>query len=715
MSRLETEVQYLKGVGPRGATSLQKLGIRTVEDALFNFPRRYEDRRNLPPIRSLQPGQTATILGQLISVDARPIRGGRVISSAIVRDGTGKITLTWFNQPWVKRQLEGKTGSVVAFGMVKQTVAGLEMASPEWEFVADDEAAEAFARIMPVYALSDGVGQRTVRAACAGALAYLDEMPDPLPPELRRREKLPDLAWSLRQIHAPDSEIDRLRARSRLVFEEFFYLQCGLAQRKQSTQTEVGIAFPIKALLAGETVAAAEARTLFDPAERTGLQGQPLMAQVEAMLPFTLTGAQQRVVREIWDDMAKPFPMNRLVQGDVGSGKTAVAACALLAAVRSGYQTALMAPTEILAEQHSIGLRRIFEPLGIRVELFVGKNSAAQRRTLQAKAESGEVDLAVGTHALIQDAVKFRNLGLAIIDEQHRFGVMQRKALRDKSEASPDVLVMTATPIPRTLTMTLYGDLDVSIIDELPPGRTPIKTHWKTTSQRDWVYERVREVIGQGRQAFVVCPLVSETEKMNAQAAEDLYSRLQNEVLPDLRIALLHGQMKAKEKEDIMARFRDREFDILVSTTVIEVGVDVPNASVMVIEDANRFGLAQLHQLRGRVGRGAHASFCVLIADDSSEDVRQRMEIMRETTDGFRIADEDLRLRGPGVIAGTQQSGQSGLRIADLVADSKMLTVARAAAIREVGLNPGLTGDEWELARQRVAEPRNDMAVVTVS
>jgi ATP-dependent DNA helicase RecG len=756
---LSTEVQYLKGVGPRLATSLAKVGLHTVGDVLWYMPRRYEDRTNLPPIARVRPGQFATVRGRLVNFESRPTRGGMVIQKAVIKDETGAMALTWFNQPWIRRTLENYKGEIIAYGQVKETAYVNEISSPEWEFLAEDDDPEDFAKIVAVYPLTEGLWQRTVRRAVASSVEYyLDLVEDPLPRDFLRAHRLQSLRWCLRQTHQPESEQFRLEARKRLVFEEFFYMQITLALRRAETHQELGISFPVSSLLegsagvfpplasrSGPAVASVkkpdlpiQGELIGDPTNGVSVQtvlkprddspthlfeeeqselreGEPLWDQIHRMLPFTLTDAQRRVIREIWADMERPHPMNRLVQGDVGSGKTAVAACAILAAVRSGYQAALMAPTEILAEQHANNLRQIFEPLGIEVELLVGKLTASKKRKAAERTAGHLAHLAVGTHALIQDAVQFRNLGLIIVDEQHRFGVMQRKALRDKGLGNPDVLVMTATPIPRTLTMTLYGDLDVSIIDQLPPGRKPIKTHWKLPHERPSVYSAVRKLIEEGRQAYFVCPMVSESEKMQAQAAQDLYYRLSEEVYKDLRIGLLHGQMKAREKEEVMDKFRRHELDILVSTTVIEVGVDVPNSCIIVIEDANRFGLSQLHQLRGRVGRGGYQSFCILLADAKSDEARQRMEIMRDTTDGFKIAEEDLKLRGPGDIAGTKQSGNLDFKIADLVQDSMMLEVARQAALAVVEQDPKLEGPQWQGVLAQIHEKRADEALVTIS
>ncbi len=484
-----------------------------------------------------------------------------------------------------------------------------------------------------------------------------------------------------------------------------------LARAKSSFSGTLNGTTPKPAVVAAEVQQA----HLFVEEQRAKYSGALLWDQIHQMLPFDLTAAQRRVIHEIWEDMERPHPMNRLVQGDVGSGKTAVAACCILAAIRCGYQAALMAPTEILAEQHFANLSSLFEPLGIEVELLVGKQTSTQRKRAVERTASGSANLAIGTHALIQEGVEFANLGLVIVDEQHRFGVLQRKALRDKGLGNPDVLVMTAMPIPRTLQMTVYGALDVSVIDELPPGRKPIRTHSKSPHERTSVYEGVKKLIEEGRQAYFVCPMVSESEKMMAQAATDLQVRLKDGVFQAQEVGLLHGQMKPKEKEEVMERFRRHEIDILVSTTVVEVGVDVPNASVMVIEDANRFGLSQLHQLRGRVGRGSQQSYCVLIADTKGEDSRARIEALVGTADGFKIAEIDLRLRGPGSVLTTEQSGNLDYKIADLVQDVKMLEIARHEAIRLIERDPQLSEPDNAGILARVREKQSDAAVVTIS
>lgn len=733
---LDTELQYLKGVGPRAATALAKAGLKTVGDMLYYLPRRYEDRRHLPPIAQLRPGEFATIKGRVIHVDSRSTKGGKVMLKALVRDATGAINLTWFNQPWIKRTLDDYRGEIIAYGAIKNNGYSTEMASPEWEILDEDSDPDEFTRIVPVYPLVEGLNQKLTRKAAKSAIDnYLSCVKDPLPEFLRQQVGLNDLQWCLREIHSPSSEQNRLEARKRLVFEDFFYLQASLAMKRAESQLDIGISFPVTQLVKqgiltgtpepekGKRAKAALERAkkalpdahLFAGENAAERDSEKLWDQIRRLLPFELTNAQKRVVQEIWADMERPHPMNRLLQGDVGSGKTAVAACAILVAVRSGYQAAIMAPTEILAEQHYASLTKLFEPLGIEVELLVGKQTASQKKRAYERTASGYAHLAIGTHALIQEGVAFANLGLVVVDEQHRFGVLQRKALRDKGFGNPDVLVMTATPIPRTLTMTMFGDLDLSVIDELPPGRKPIKTHWKFPFERQAVYDQVRKLVESGKQAYFVCPMVSENETMMAQAAEELYDRLKSETFVGFRVGLLHGQMRPKDKEEVMELFRRHEMDVLVSTTVIEVGVDVPNASVMVIEDANRFGLSQLHQLRGRVGRGSSQSYCILIGDAKSDEAQARLDIMVSTNDGFKIAEEDLKLRGPGEMAGTRQSGNLDFKIADLVQDGKMLEVARQAALEVVAQNPNLSGTEWDLALSRVMERRSAEAVISIS
>jgi len=689
---LETEVQYLKGVGPKLAQVLSKLNIYTLGDLLFHLPRRYEDRRHFRKIAHARPGEAVTVAGKLVTVDNIKVRNNMTVTKAYIDDGSGVMELVWYNQPYMKDTLNRlRNSTIVAYGVVKDNPYGLQMETPEWEDLpdgADPDSLLSVNRIVPIYPLTEGIRQKRMRQILYNAVQYAHLAPEILPRSVRERVGLPPIQQALQQIHFPDEAEQIEPARRRLVFEEFFLMQLGVGMQRRQNQQERGIAMRIDA--------------------------DRLNAQLHRLVPFELTNAQKRVIQEIWNDMAQPHPMNRLLQGDVGSGKTIVAAAAILAAVDNQYQAAMMAPTEILAEQHYINLHRLFQPLGISVELLVGRLSNKQRQQARERVASGRGMVAVGTHALIQEEVAFARLGLAIVDEQHRFGVLQRAALRDKG-IMPHLLVMSATPIPRTLTLTLYGELDVSILDEMPPGRKPVKTHWKTPEERLKVYAGVRKLIEEGRQAYVICPLIDESDKLQVRAAEEMAEHLQKDVFPDLRVGLLHGRMKPAEKEAVMESFRAGELDILVSTTVIEVGVDVPNAAVIVIEDADRFGLAQLHQLRGRVGRSEHQSYCILIANPKSEDGQRRMEIMARTNNGFIIAEEDLKIRGPGEIFGTKQSGMPSFRVADLVKDMRLLEVARQEAFRVLERDPDLSQPDHAALRDAVSRFRHRFALATVS
>jgi ATP-dependent DNA helicase RecG (EC 3.6.1.-) len=688
---LETEVQYVKGVGTKLAQVLSKLNIYTLGDLLFHLPRRYEDRRQFRKIAHARAGEAITVSGKLVTVDNVKVRN-LTLTKAYLDDGSGVLELVWYNQPYMKDTLNKlRNSQIVAYGIVKESPYGLQMETPEWEDLpdgADPDSLLSVNRIVPIYPLTEGIRQKRMRQIIWNAVQYAHLAPEILPRSVRERLGLMPIQQALQQIHFPDDEQMIEPARQRLVFEEFFLMQLGVGLQRLRTRQERGIAMRIDA--------------------------DRLNEMLHRIVPFELTNAQKRVIQEIWNDMAQPHPMNRLLQGDVGSGKTIVAAAAILAAVDNQYQAAIMAPTEILAEQHYITLHRLFQPLGISVELLVGRLSNKQRQQARERIATGRGMVAVGTHALIQEGVSFARLGLAIVDEQHRFGVLQRAALRDKG-IMPHVLVMTATPIPRTLTLTLYGELDVSVIDELPPGRKPVRTYWKTPEERLKVYAGVRKLVEQGRQAYVICPLIDESDKLQVRAAEQMAEHLQKDVFPDLRVGLLHGRMKPAEKEAVMEAFRAGELDILVSTTVIEVGVDVPNAAVIVIEDADRFGLAQLHQLRGRVGRSEHQSYCVLIADPKSEEGQRRMEIMTRTNNGFLIAEEDLRIRGPGEIYGTRQSGMPSFRVADLVKDMRLLEVARQEAFRLLERDPELARPEHTALREAVERFRHRFAIATVS
>jgi ATP-dependent DNA helicase RecG len=688
---LETEVQYVKGVGTKLAQVLSKLNLYTLGDLLFHLPRRYEDRRQFRKIAHARAGDAVTVSGKLVTVDNVKVRN-LTLTKAYLDDGSGVLELVWYNQPYMKDTLTKlRNSQIVAYGIIKESPYGLQMETPEWEDLpdgADPDSLLSVNRIVPIYPLTEGIRQKRMRQIIWNAVQYAHLAPEILPRSVRERLGLMPIQHALQQIHFPDSEQAIDPARQRLVFEEFFLMQLGVGMQRQRTRQERGIAMRIDA--------------------------DRLNEMLHRIVPFELTNAQKRVIREIWGDMAQPHPMNRLLQGDVGSGKTIVAAAAILAAVDNQYQAAMMAPTEILAEQHYINLHRLFQPLGISVELLVGRLTNKQRQQARERIATGRGMVAVGTHALIQEGVEFARLGLAIVDEQHRFGVLQRAALRDKG-VMPHVLVMTATPIPRTLTLTLYGELDVSIIDELPPGRKPVRTHWKTPEERLKVYAGVRKLIEEGRQAYVICPLIDESDKLQVRAAEQMAEHLQKDVFPDLRVGLLHGRMKPAEKEAVMDAFRAGELQILVSTTVIEVGVDVPNAAAIVIEDADRFGLAQLHQLRGRVGRSEHQSYCVLIANPKSDDGQRRMEIMTRTNNGFLIAEEDLRIRGPGEIYGTRQSGMPSFRVADLVKDMRLLEVARQEAFHLLEHDPDLSRPAHAALREAVDRFRHRFAIATVS
>ena len=691
--KLETQVQYVRGVGPRLAGILEKLDIFSVRDLLYHFPKRHEDRTRFAKVSQLRHGEAATILGTVLTADNVQTRGRLVLTKVAVEDGSGVIALTWFNQKFRKDQfLKLKGRQIVAYGTVQAGRWGVEIASPDWEIYSEDADPLSSGRIIPVYPLTEGIVQNQLRKIIRGVLnTYLPLMVDDLPEDLRDRLDLIDLHEALLNIHFPESEAAVEAARKRLVFEELFLLQLALAVRKRNMEAPgAGITFEMPGNFADE---------------------------LKQILPFELTDAQKRVVQEIAADMARPLSMNRLLQGDVGSGKTAVALAAMLIAVRNGYQAALMAPTEILAEQHYIGISKLLGNLGIldiSVDLLTGSLRSKQRQGVNERIASGQTKIAIGTHALIQEGVEFRRLGLVIVDEQHRFGVLQRAALMEKG-LTPDILVMTATPIPRTLTLTVYGDLDVSIIDELPPGRKPIKTHWKQFGDRKKVYQALRSLVDQGRQAYVVCPLIEESEKLQVRAASDLAEFLQNEMFPDLRIGLLHGQMKTDEKDLVMTDFRSGEINILVSTTVIEVGVDVPNATCMVVEDADRFGLAQLHQLRGRVGRGDEQSYCVLICEGNSDDSIKRMQIMSSTNDGFVIAEEDLKLRGPGEFYGTRQSGIPGFKIADIFRDIPILEIARKEAFDIVDKDPNLASPAFKNLKRTLIKKYESLQLAVIS
>ena len=669
-------VDKLKGVGPRHMASLREMGITTILDLITFYPRRYIDRTNQAAIADLVEGEQATVLARVRKTTSRRTRQGRTMVECELFDGSSYLRVTFFNQPWRAKQLR-EGAEVTVFGKVERYKGRRQMTNPVVDLVGDRTG-----RIVPVYPQSEKAGLMTWQIADWVAEALRRVQPgfeDPLPRAWREEVGLAGRDWAFRQIHEPESMATASAARQRLAFDELLRLQVVLVMRKRAVERDaVGI--------------------------RHQVDGE-LTARFRKSLPFDLTGAQERAIAEITADMAGPHPMHRLLQGDVGSGKTLVAVAALLTAVQGGHQGALMAPTEVLAEQHHAGISQLLDGLSVpseqtlfadrplEVALLTNRTTAAERSRLHARLADGSVDILIGTHALLTESVAFRSLGCVVIDEQHRFGVEQRAALREKGpgQVVPDVLVMTATPIPRTAAMTVYGDLDTTVLDELPPGRTPISTSWaRGPVEEATVWATVTSEVAAGRQAYVVCPLIDESEKIQARSASEEFERLAAEELAGLRLGLLHGQMPARDKESVMESFRRRELDVLVSTTVIEVGVDVPNATVMVIEDADRFGIAQLHQLRGRVGRGAHRSWCFLLGAGNSPDSEERLGALERTTDGFELAEVDLELRGEGTILGTRQKGATDLKLASLRRDKELVAVARRVAFALVDADPTL-------------------------
>ena len=662
---LSTPLMYLKGVGPARAAMLEGKGLQTVEDLLAYPPFRYEDRTNVKTIAQLAPGEMATVMAEVKAAHLAGFRRRNLgLFEAVFTDASGAtLVCKWFHGGYLEKVIE--PGQRIAlYGKVEfDSYSGeLSILHPEFEILGEEEEGEAglhTGRIVPIYEATQKVTTRVFRRLLWQILEALPPAPDPLPERLRDELKLPDLRTALRDLHFPPPGADirllnefRSQAQFRLIFEEFFWLECGLALKHSTARQQPGIAFELT---------------------------DRVREQIKRMLPFKPTGAQKKVLGEIARNMESPAPMNRLLQGDVGSGKTLVAAEAAIIALENGWQVATLAPTEILATQHFFYFKDLFRQLGYTVALLTGSNTKGEKAQFKRALAAGLVQFAVGTHALIEEDVEFQKLGLAIVDEQHRFGVMQRLRLIQKGP-HPDVLVLTATPIPRTLALTLYGDLDVSVIDELPPGRKPIVTRHSAEDAIEQVWSFVKREIEQGRQAYVVYPVIEESETQAMKAAEKMYQHLAVEVFPQLRIGLMHGRLSTAEKESAMERFKAGETQVLVSTTVIEVGIDVPNATVMVIEQAERFGLSQLHQLRGRVGRGANQSYCILVTGKLNDIGRQRIRTLVDSSDGFHIAEMDLKLRGPGEFFGTKQSGLPALRIANILRDSEILEVARREA-----------------------------------
>jgi ATP-dependent DNA helicase RecG len=673
---LDAAVSSLPGISTAYTARLGRLGIDTVGDLLYHVPHRYDDYTTLKPINRLEYGEEATVIGTIWETESRKTRGGGTIISSIIADASGTIEAVWFNQTYLANQLRSGR-QIVLSGKVDEHLGRLTLQSPAWEPLEKELIHTG--RLVPIYPLTRGITARWMRRLMKRVVDHwAPRLEDPLPEDLRERAGLLDLPTAIRQIHFPDSLKDAKEARLRLSFDEFLLIQLGMLHQRQEWQSQPGTPIP---------------------------RDQALLNTFLNSLPFQLTRAQQRSMDQILGDLAQPKPMSRLLQGDVGSGKTVVATAALLMTTAAGRQSAVMAPTEILAEQHYQTISQLLANSGswdlgrpVSVVLLTGSLRRVERGKVYATLASGQADIVVGTHALIQKHVTFKNLGLAIVDEQHRFGVIQRASLRGKGDA-PHVLVMSATPIPRSLALTLYGDLEISAIDELPPGRQAIETLWLLPRERERAYSFLRSQVEKGHQAFILYPLIEESEKVDARAAVEEYERLQTSVFPDLRLGLLHGRLKAREKDQVMTAFRQEERDILVSTSVVEVGIDVPNATVMLIEGADRFGLAQLHQFRGRVGRGTHKSYCLLISDAASPDDPQtkatweRLKAIETTQDGFVLAEKDLELRGPGDFFGVRQSGLPALRLASL-SNIQILELARTEALALFQDDPTLSKPE---------------------
>jgi ATP-dependent DNA helicase RecG len=680
-SALSAPVSVISGVGPRYAEAFEKLGIYTLHDLLYHFPRRYDDYSRLLPINRLRYGDEVTVIGTIQSLHQRQARSGKMqIVEAIVSDGSGALRATWFNQPWLMKSLN-RDEQIVLSGKVEQYLGRMVMNSPEWEML--DQQQLSTNRIVPVYPLTADITQKWLRKLMNQLVMYwAPRLQDPLPESLRNAAEVTSLPGALIQAHFPDSWETLKAAQQRLSFDEIFFLQLGVLKQKRTWQ--------------------ARSAQVFEIAD------QPLEQQI-SLLPYTLTKAQRDAINDLRHDLASGFPMNRLIQGDVGSGKTIVAALAISIVTNQGAQAALMAPTSILAEQHYKNFLRIFaqdqaaaeDPIqnvlqqAGAIRLMVGATSEAEKREIRSGLEDGAIRLVIGTHALIEDPVLFADLQFIVIDEQHRFGVEQRSALRRKG-ANAHLLVMTATPIPRSLALTVYGDLDVTTIDEMPVGRQPVSTHVLVPRERERAYALIRNQVQQGRQAFIVYPLIEENERSESMAAIEEQTRLQNEIFPNLKVGLLHGRMRPDEKDAAMAEFRDGIHHVLVSTTVIEVGVDVPNATVMLIEGANRFGLAQLHQLRGRVGRGAEKSYCLLIPDKVDQAENERLQVMAETTNGFILAERDLQQRGPGQFLGNRQSGYAELQFSNLT-KIEIIEKARKLALALFEQDPDLNKPQHQL------------------
>ncbi len=673
---LTNSAQYIKGVGPVRFEVLNRLGIYTVGDLLNYFPRRYEDRRNFTPIARLEVGKYATVKAEVLKLSLRRSKKGLSIFQVAVGDDSGVISAIWFNQPFMRRYF--KVGQkLIHYGRVEK-YRNLQMNSPEFEFVSVKDSSLHMGRIVPIYPLTSNINQRYLRTIISRAIQQsCSFIPDILPYNLRTRLDLLPSTLAARYIHFPQDLAVKDLAYRRLVFDEFFLLQMILVLKKFHRKK-------LKAAVVHKT------------------EGR-LIERFQRSIPFKLTPAQYKVIKEIEDDMKAPQAMNRLLQGDVGSGKTIVAAYAIVLSVQSDFQAVLMVPTEILAEQHYLVLSRLFASLDINVGMLISSMPRAAKLNTLEGLESGALDIVVGTHALIEENLQFKRLGLVVIDEQHKFGIVQRSLLRKKG-LNPDCLVMTATPIPRTLAMTVYGDLDISTIREMPKGRLPISTFWVKERAIKDVYNFIREELARARQAYIVYPLIKKSPILELKAASWMYERLKKEEFKTYKVGLIHGQLKAEDKKKIMRSFKNRKIDVLISTTVIEVGIDIPNASVMVIEHAERFGLSQLHQLRGRIGRGPHPSYCILVTKAPTQNSKLRIEAMLSTCDGFRLAEEDLDIRGPGQFFGPAQHGLPELKIGNILKDMELMELARKEAFSLVKSDPQLKNARHLPIRKRIKE-----------
>ncbi len=673
---LKKPVKYLKGVGPHWEKLLKKLDIIEIGDIFFHIPRLYIDRSTISRIEDVKIGDTATVLGEVISFTSRRSRRRMEMQTALLKDDSGGfIILQWFKQPYLKKIIK-KGVSIMASGEVS-LYKGKQMVHPDFEIITDEISNKLHTgRIVPFYSLTEGMLQKRIRGIIDnGITLYLDLLEETLPEWIIEEDRLLPIKDAIHKIHRPETFDEVKQAKKRLVFEELFYLELLLALRK-------------KRLKMRKT--------------NVKIKGKGTMVRdFMKLLSFELTKDQEKVLKEIRNDFLSEKPMHRMLQGDVGSGKTVVALIASLMMIESGYQVAIMAPTEILAEQHFFGLRKSLTSIGVRNALLIGSVKTSEKKEIYTSLENGEIDLVFGTHALIEDVVKFKNLGFVTVDEQHRFGVLQRAKLIEKGD-TPHFLVMTATPIPRTLSMTLYGDLDISVITEMPPGRKEIITKWTGEKNRSKLYNFIKEKINEGEQCYIVYPLVEESEKMDLKAATEMYNLLKDNVFKTEGVGLLHGRMKTEEKEKVMRAFRNKEIMVLVATTVIEVGIDIPEATIMVIEHPERFGLSQLHQMRGRVGRGDKKSYCILLSPGRiSDEARERLKTIESTNDGFKIAEKDLQLRGPGEFFGTKQHGLPELKFSDLISDRIILQKSRKRAFEIVDKDPQLLQPENKCVRQR--------------